>query len=568
MRIITLHCDYIRFKPLKKAIKNAEELKSKEQQEIKEPLVVLTAVEKGDDHGTVKELIESIKKTAKEVKAHDIVLYPYAHLSSNLAHPDTALEYLSEAENCLRAEGFNVTRAPFGHYKEFELKCKGHPLAELSKEFRTDNAGKIIEDTEDYDISKLLKEISRTKLDTSKLKDNDHRILGQKLDLFSFNDVASGSIFWHNNGLIIFNELKGFLKELLRDFEYKEIATPQILDSKLFKVSGHWGHYRNNMLLTKYEERDFGVKPMNCPGAMLIYKTKTRSYKDLPLRFAEFGIDHRRELSGVLAGLFRLIQFTQDDAHIFCTKEQIGEEIENILKMVKIIYKDKFNFDYFLELSTKPEKSMGDKKDWDDAERMLEEQLKKSKVKYKINKGAGAFYGPKIDIQIKDSLDRLWQCATIQLDMQMPKRFEITYVDNDNKEKTPFVIHRAILGAVERFMGVLLEHLNGNLPTWLSPVQARIINFTDRNMKSAEKVISEFKKHIPNLRIDSDFRNTTVNEKIRDAEVMKIPYIIVIGDKEEKANTLAVRERGKKPEFGIKMDKFVKELGEKIDRRI
>ncbi len=572
MRIITLHCDYIKFKPLKKAIKNAEELKTKEEQLVKEPLVVLTAVEKGDAHEEVRELIESVKKTAKDVKADNIVLYPYAHLSSNLASPDTALEYLVEAENVLRGEGFQVTRAPFGHYKEFELKCKGHPLAELSKEFKTSNKeleGKLIKETiESYDPKHLLREISKSKLDTSKLKDNDHRILGQRLDLFSFNEVSPGSVFWHPNGQIIFNELVKFSRKIHINAGYKEISTPQILDNKLWKISGHWDHYKENMFLTEYENKNSAIKPMNCPGMMLVYKTKTRSYKEIPLRLFEFGIVHRKELSGVLSGLFRVVRMTQDDAHIFCTKEQIKQEMENIFELVDIIYKKTFNFDYSIELSTRPEKFMGDKKDWDDAERALEESLKSSKIKYKINKGEGAFYGPKVDVHIKDSLGRNWQCATIQLDMQMPQRFDIKFIGKDNKEHTPLVIHRAIFGSLERFIAILLEHLNGNLPLWLSPIQARIVNFTDRNIKASEKIIKELQKEIPNLRIDSDFRNTIINEKIRDAELMKIPLTIVIGDKEEKTNTLAVRERGKKPKFSVKLKDLAEELKEKIEKRL
>ena len=288
MRIITLHCDYIKFKPLKKAIKNAEELKTKEEQKIEEPLVVLTAIERGDNDKTVKELIDAVNKTAHDVKTKNIVLYPYAHLSSNLANPDTALEYLSEAEHTLQKEGFNVTRAPFGHYKEFELKCKGHPLSELSKEFhptlKKGEIGKLIRerDEEGYDPKQLLREISRSKLDTSKLKENDHRILGQKLDLFSFNETAPGQVFWHKNGMIIFNELVSFSRELHKGTGYSEILTPQILDNKLWKVSGHWEHYKNNIFLTEYENKTSGVKPMNCPGMMLVYKTKSRSYKDLP----------------------------------------------------------------------------------------------------------------------------------------------------------------------------------------------------------------------------------------------------------------------------------------------
>jgi len=571
MRIITLHCDYIKFKPVKKAIKNAEELKTKEEQLVKEPLVVLTAVEKGDAHEEVRELIESVKKTAKEVKADNIVLYPYAHLSSNLANPDTALEYLVEAEHCLQKEGFQVTRAPFGHYKEFELKCKGHPLAELSKEFPPykKSEGKLIKEAiESYDPKHLLREVSKAKLDTSKLKDNDHRILGQRLDLFSFNEVSPGSVFWHSNGQIIFNELVKFSRELHINAGYQEISTPQILDNKLWKISGHWDHYKENMFLTEYENKSAAIKPMNCPGMMLVYKTKTRSYKEIPLRLFEFGIVHRKELSGVLAGLFRVIRMTQDDAHIFCTKEQIEQEMEKIFELIDTIYKKIFNFDYSIELSTRPEKFMGEKKDWDDAERALEKSLKSSKIKYKIKKGEGAFYGPKIDVHIKDSLGRNWQCATIQLDMQMPQRFDIKFIGRDNKEHIPLVIHRAIFGSLERFIAILLEHLNGNLPFWLSPIQARVVNFTDRNIKASEKIIKEFKKEIPNLRIDSDFRNTIVSDKIRDSEIMKIPITIVIGDKEEKTNTLAVRERGKKPKFGIKLEKLAKELRQKIEKRL
>ena len=567
MRIITLHCDFIKFKAVKKAIKEPEQDINKEEQTIKDPLVVLTAVEKGDTENQVNQLVESIKKTASEVKASSIVLYPYAHLSSNLAGPEIALKILKDAESKLKKD-LKVTRAPFGYYKTFELKCKGHPLAELSKEFRPDSQDakeKGIE--ENYDTEQLLREISRSKLDTSKLKDNDHRILGQKLDLFSFNDVAPGSVFWHHNGQIIYNELVNFSRQIHKEFGYQEISTPQILDNKLWKLSGHWTHYKDNMFITEYEKKQAAVKPMNCPGMMLVYKTKTRSYKDLPLRLFEFGVDHRKELSGVLSGLFRVVRMTQDDAHLFLTKEQIQQEMESLFKIIEIIYKKTFKFNYSFELSTRPEKFMGEKEDWDNAEKALESALKKSKIKYKTNKGDGAFYGPKIDIHIKDSLNRTWQCATIQLDMQMPKRFQITYVDKDNKEKTPLVIHRAIFGSIERFIGILLEHTHGNLPLWLSPIQVRVINFTDRNTKATEKTIFELKKEIPSLRIESDLDSTTLNEKVRDAEIQKIPYIIVIGDKEEKSNTLAVRHRGAKPVFNIKLSSLVKELKDKIEDR-
>src|SRR3990167_8599138 len=568
MRIISLHCDYIRFKPLKKAIKEPEEISDKEEKEVREPLVVLMAVEKGDNDGSVNELVDSVSKTAKEVGAKNIVLYPYAHLSSNLSSPSVALEILKKVHKMVEKKGFNVVHAPFGYYKEFELKCKGHPLSELSKEFVVSGAGsggKVL--GEEYDTERLLIEISRTKLDTSKLKENDHRILGQKLDLFSFNEAAPGQPFWHANGQTIWNELMNFERSINKKFNYQEISTPYILDNRVWKISGHWDHYKNNMFITEFENNKSGIKPMNCPGMMLVYKTKTRSYKDLPLRLFEFGTVHRKELSGVLAGLLRVIKITQDDAHIFCTREQIEQEINSILEIIKIIYKDTFGFSYRMELSTRPDKFMGEKKDWDISERSLESVLKNKKINYKVNKGDGAFYGPKIDLHVKDSLGREWQCSTIQLDMQMPSRFGVVYTDKNNKIQTPIVIHRAVFGSLERFIGILLEHLNGNLPVWLSPVQMRAMSFTDRNRKAVEKFVGEIKEEIPGLRIDADLESSQVSEKVRNAEIQKIPYIIVIGDKEEEANTLAVRERGQKVKFGVKTSEFVKDVREKIERR-
>ena len=570
MKILTLHCDYIKFKPLKKAIKNPEAIKNDDEKIVQEPLVVLTAVEQGDDQKVLDQYIEAIRKTAEEVKAKNIVLYPYAHLSSKLSSPDVALKTLEEAEKIL-AQDFKVTRAPFGYYKTFELKCKGHPLSELSKEFHPEGyesqvGGLAILKEEVYNPEKLLKEISRSKLDTSKLKDNDHRILGQKLDLFSFNEVAPGMVFWHNNGLIIYNELINYWRDEHRKAGYQEISTPQILDKRLWELSGHWDKYKENIFLSQYEGRTFAVKPMNCPGGMLVYKSSTKSYKDFPLRVAELGVVHRQELSGVLAGLFRVIKFTQDDAHLFCTEEQLETELIGVINLIDVIYK-KFNFTYRVELSTRPAKRIGSDETWDKAESVLEKVLKKKKMNFKLNPGDGAFYGPKIDFHVKDSLEREWQCATLQLDFAMPERFDLEYTGSDNKKHRPVMLHRTIFGSLERFIGVLLEHTNGNLPVWLSPTQVRVINFTDRNTKAAEKTLKELKEQIPGLRIDSDLQNTTVSDKVRNAELRKIPYIIVIGDKEEEKKTLAVRSRGNKLKFGAKFESFVKEFKEKITKR-
>jgi threonyl-tRNA synthetase len=338
------------------------------------------------------------------------------------------------------------------------------------------------------------------------------------------------------------------------------------LDKKLWQISGHWEKYKDNIFLTGYEGKEMAVKPMNCPGGMLVYKSSPKSYKQLPLRVGELGIVHRQELSGVLAGLFRVIKFTQDDAHIFCAEEQLEDEIIGIIKLIDSIYK-KFEFEYRIELSTRPEKRIGDDKLWDKAEKILESVLKKKKMKYKLNPGDGAFYGPKIDFHIKDSLGREWQCATIQLDFAMPERFELEYNDKDNQAKRPVIVHRTVLGSLERFTGILLEHLSGNLPTWLSPIQVRVISFTDRNQKTAEKAAEKLKE--AGIRVDEDFDSTTVNEKVRNSEMQKIPYLITIGDKEEEKGTIAVKNRGEKekPKFNVKLESFIKEIKQEIEER-
>ncbi len=565
MKFLSLHVDYIKFKPLKKALKKIEELgeKDKKEQKSKEALAILTAVEKSDSNidEIVKEFVKNVEDIAGQVKTKNIVLYPYAHLSNNLASSEIASEVLEKADKALKKK-FKVIRAPFGYYKEFELKVKGHPLSELSREINIKGG------EEKYNEKQLLREISKTKLDSSKLKENDHRILGQQMDLFSFNETAPGMVFWHNNGLVIRDELINFWKEVHKTANYEQISTPQILDKKLWQISGHWEKYKENIFLTEYEKRQFAVKPMNCPGGILIYKNSPKSYRNFPLRVGELGIVHRIELSGVLGGLFRLIQFTQDDAHIYCTKEQMKEELIRIIDLSLFFY-EKFglNLDH-IELSTRPEKRIGDDKMWNLAEKTLENVLKYKKVKFLINKGDGAFYGPKIDFHVKDSLGRTWQCSTIQLDFATPERFELEYTDKDNKKKRPVMIHRTIYGSLERFLGILLEHYKGRLPTWLAPIQVRVLNFTDRNEEAVKKIVRNLDEEIPELRIDCDVRQTTIPSKVKDAEIMKIPYIVVIGDKEEKQGTIAVRIRGDKKIKNFKIKEFIRELKQEIENRI
>ena len=570
MKILTLHCDFIKFKPLKKALKEPEELseKQKEQTEVKEPLVVLTAVEKQDESNkdVVKKLIGEIIDISNQVKTKQIVLYPYAHLSRFLSKPDFALKTLEQTEKQLKKLGYNVSRAPFGYYKQFELKVKGHPLSELSREIVINQDTKQVKEIketeveEQIDPKKLLKQISKSKLDTSKLKDNDHRIIGKQMDLFSFSETAPGMVFWHNKGLIIYNKLIELMRQELEKDNYEEIKTPEILDKKLWLISGHWEKYKENIFLTEYDKRTFAVKPMNCPGGMLVYKNSPKSYKDLPLRTGEFGTVHRQELSGVLGGLFRVIQFTQDDAHVFCDEKQLEKEIIKLIQLTARIFK-LFNFKYNIELSTRPEKRIGSDKIWDKAENALKSVLNKKKIKFKINEGDGAFYGPKIDFHIKDSLDRTWQLSTIQLDFAMPERFDLTYKDKKNKLQRPIMIHRAIYGSLERFIGILLEHTRGKLPTWLAPIQARVINFTDKNNKACKKLHEDLKK--AGFRVDIDLASEPLGGKIKQAEIEKIPYILVIGDKEEKTKNVAVRHQGKVKKQKIKV--FIKKLEKEVE---
>lgn len=575
MKILTIHADFIEFETKKKAIKDAEEIKESDaKKRIDECLVVFTAVEKRDEadlKSIVTKYIEQIKNIASQVKADKIVLYPYAHLSSQLSTPKKAEEVMKEAEKILAKEGFKVTRAPFGWYKSFNVSCKGHPLSELSREFSVGEEGikneksKVKPEEIEIDPKKLLSQISRSRLNTADLKDNDHRILGQRLDLFSFHDSAPGMVFLHNKGLIIYNELINFWRSEHRKAGYQEISTPQILDKKLWLISGHWNKYKENIFLTEYENREFAVKPMNCPGGMLVYRSSPKTYRDLPLRMGEMGIVHRQELSGVLSGLFRVIKFTQDDAHIFCTEEQMETEINNIINLIKLFFKS-FNLEFdHVELSTRPEKRIGSDEVWDKAEKALGDVLKRSKLKFKINPGDGAFYGPKIDFHLKDSLGRTWQCSTIQLDFAMPERFELEYIDTNNKAKRPVILHRVIYGSLERFMGILLEHTNANLPLWLSPVQVKIITVTDRNIAFAKEVMKKMQE--TGIRTELDDSAETIGKKVRNAQLEKANYIITIGDKECEKKCLAVRTRAGEVKFDLKIDKFIEDLTEEIKER-
>jgi len=389
----------------------------------------------------------------------------------------------------------------------------------------------------------------------------DHRKIGRELDLYSFQEEAPGMPFFHDKGSFIWNKLVSFVSEIMEERNYEVNKTPLILNRSLWLQSGHWDHYKENMYFTKIDNQDFAVKPMNCPGNILIYKAHQYSYRDLPIRAGEFGLVHRHELSGVLSGLFRVRAFTQDDAHVFCTEEQLKNEIKDLIDFMDVVYKT-FNFNFTMELSTKPEKAMGDPKVWEMAENTLEEVLKEMKKDYKLNPGDGAFYGPKIDFHLTDAIGRKWQCGTIQLDFQMPEKFDLTYEAADNTKKRPIMLHRAVLGSVERFMGILVEHFAGKFPLWISPMQVIILPIADRHNEYAEILRKSFKKE--GFRAKINDKAETMNKKIRSAQLEKINYILVVGDKEQENQTINVRTRDEKILGEMKLSDLIKQMKQEV----
>ena len=393
-------------------------------------------------------------------------------------------------------------------------------------------------------------------------KKRDHRVLGRRLDLFSFNEAGPGFAFIHPKGTIIWNAIVDFWRSVHDKYGYQEIQTPIILNEQLWHKSGHWDNYKENMYFTNFDGTNYAIKPMNCPGLCLIYKTHQHSYREFPMRVAELGLVHRHEASGVMHGLFRVRQFTQDDAHIFCTPEQIEPEIIGVIELTFEIYRA-FGFeDFHIELSTKPIKHIGSDEIWDISTNALKNALEHKKIEYKINEGDGAFYGPKIDFHIKDCLKRSWQLGTIQLDFSMPARFALVYTDKDNTEKPPVMIHRAVLGSLERFIGILIEHYGGNLPLWLAPEQARILPISEKSNGYAKSVQDKLKD--AQLRCSCDLSNEKINAKIAKAHSEKLPYMLVVGPKEAQSDAVNVRIRSVKEKKIVEIDKFLRIAKHKI----
>ncbi|UZQ49308.1 threonine--tRNA ligase [Clostridium kluyveri] len=396
-------------------------------------------------------------------------------------------------------------------------------------------------------------------------KKRDHRKLGKELDLFSIHEEGPGFPFFHPKGMVIRNTLQNFWREMHYKADYSEIMTPIILNEELWHRSGHWDHYKENMYFTKIDDGNYAIKPMNCPGSILVYKNDIRSYRDLPKRYAEMGVVHRHEKSGALHGLMRVRCFTQDDAHIFVTKDDIADEIIKVIDLIDNFYKI-FGFEYFVELSTRPEDSMGSDEDWEAATEGLKNALRIVGLDYKINEGDGAFYGPKIDFHLKDCIGRTWQCGTVQLDFQMPEKFDLNYIGADGEKHRPVMIHRVVFGSIERFIGILIEHYAGAFPAWIAPVQVQVMNITDAQADYVEEVAKTLKEN--NIRVECDIRNEKIGYKIREAQMQKVPYMIILGDKEMKDKNISVRSRKEGDIGAMSLENFILKLKEEIDKKI
>ncbi len=518
-----------------------------------------------DDFKKIEEKMKEIIKRNLKIERLDVDRKKAVELSKEETYRIELLDEMEEGDISMYQQGdfIDLCRGPHvistGKIKSFKLtKIAG-------AYWRGNQKNKQLQRI--YGISfpeeKQLKEYLHNIEEAEK---RDHRKIGRELDLFSLHEEGPGFIFWHPKGTIIYNELVNFIREQNIKRGYLEVRTPALLHNELWKKSGHWDNFKENMYMLRIDEQDYAVKPMNCPGACLIYKSHKHSYKELPLRLAEFGHVHRHELAGVISGLFRVRAFTQDDAHIYTTLNQLEQEIVGVIDYVIEVYTTLGFNEYEIFIATRPEKSTGTEEQWEKATTALKNALETKKMSFKIKEGEGAFYGPKIEFNIKDSLGRNWQCGTVQVDFSMPERFDLTYMGEDGQDiHKPVMIHKAILGSLERFIGVLIEHFAGKLPLWISPEQVRILTIADRFEQYAREVEQKLKS--VGIRAELDARAETLNRKIREAELDKVNYILVIGEKEVNDGTVNVRMRDNKQTASMKVDEFLQKVLEEIRER-
>ncbi len=485
---------------------------------------------------------EVSRKEAMELFAHDPLKL---ELLEDISSEDTVTVYS-------QGEFFDLCRGPHLPATRF---IKAFKLTHVSGAYwRGDSQNKVLQRI--YGVAFASKEKQNEYFRfVEEANKRNHRKLGKELELFMFSEEAPGMPFYLANGQIIRNELESFLRELQQSYNYKEVRTPIMMNQRLWEQSGHWNHYKENMYFSEVDRQKFALKPMNCPGHMLIFKDKLHSYRDLPIRMAEFGQVHRHEFSGALNGMLRVRTFCQDDAHIFVTPDQIEQEIKEALTLIDFVYST-FGFSYDIELSTRPDHFMGDEVLWDKAEGALKNVLNNLNYNFKLNEGDGAFYGPKIDIHIKDALNRSHQCATVQLDFQMPEKFDLSYVDERNEKSRPIVIHRAVFGSIDRFLGILVEHFGGAFPTWLAPVQIKVIGVSnDVHKEYAEEVTQRLKQE--GIRVEHDLRDEKLSYKMREAQIKKVPNILVVGDQERDNHTVNVRKYGQDGSKEVPIEEFI-----------
>ena len=525
------------------------------------------------EHRFVEEDFKAIEDKMKEIAKKDL---PVERIEISR---EEALAYFKEKNQDYKVELINdlpedekITMYKIGDFTDL---CKGPHLLSTKKikaikllsiagaYWRGDSDNKMLQRIYGiaFEKQKQLDEYIERREEAEK---RDHRKLGKELDLFSMHEEGPGFPFFHPNGMILRNTLLDWWRGVLNENGYGEILTPIILNEALWHRSGHWDHYKDNMYFTKIDDGDYAVKPMNCPGSILVYNSNNHSYRDLPIRLAEYGVVHRHELSGALHGLFRVRTFTQDDAHVYCLFSQVKDEVFKMIDLADYLYST-FGFKYSIELSTRPDDYMGDLEAWNLAEKNLKEALEEKNLPYTINEGDGAFYGPKIDFHLEDAIGRTWQCGTIQLDFQLPENFDLTYVDENGERQRPVMLHRALLGSVERFMGILIEHFAGKFPLWLSPVQVEVIPVSDKFKDYAQNLAD--KLHAEGLRVHLDGRTEKVGYKIREAQVKKINYMLVIGEKEETSGKLSVRKRSGEEVQDVDVDEFIASLKEEIKNK-
>jgi threonyl-tRNA synthetase len=563
MRALQLHVDSIEYEPVAVEGRVFEEVE-KRRYRVEEAVVLFTSVEREDTPEVASEMLRQVAEFMGRLGVKRLLIYPYAHLSPDLARPEKALELLRRMETEARTMGIEVYRAPFGWNKRFTLSVKGHPLAEqLRVVTKEDVLSRREARAEGASRQEAVQVQERAVVREE--KEPLHIRLGRELDVFSVNEnVGSGLILFHPNGAIIREELIKLIREVNRRLGFREVWTPHLFRSTLWQKTGHYETFRDRMFLFRIGDEEYVLKPMNCPGHAMIYASATRSYRDLPVKISEFGTVYRNEQPGELTGLLRVRSITQDDGHVFARPDQVERVVREILDAALEVLERVLGAPVHVNLSTRPEKYIGTKELWDVAESDLRAALESTGIRYEVKHGEGAFYGPKIDVDVEDSMGRRWQCSTIQLDFFMPERLGLEYVDQDGTKKRPVMIHRAILGSLERFTGLLLEHYNGRLPVWLAPLQAVVLPVKSAHSPYAERVLRAL--------LDAGIRaelweEGTLEKRIREAHRARASFVLIVGEAEAGSNTVSVRDHEGRVVKGVLLEDFVRWIAGLVSRR-